>query len=491
MTEVVGAGLALDTSYQRIDSGELLDRIKLPLDFADTKQKLLKGDFINKSEQRRVTHVLCRSSHSVVGSAERPSRFDDIVKRVRGGAWRGATGKSISTVVNVGVGGSDLGPRLATEALAEFCNDSQSIDVHFVSSMDGAQLYSLFKVIDPETTLFILASKSFSTIDTFANIKTIKSWCASVMSHSQWLAHHVIGVSSSAAKMTDYGIPVAHQVTFGEGVGGRFSLWSAIGLPIALKCGLSVFKKMLEGARAMDKHFLEAPDTENLPLLMALYGIYNRSELGINNLVILPYDGRLAMLPDYLQQLDMESNGKQVTADGNALDIPTGPIVWGGFGPNGQHAFYQHLHQGYDEFAADFIMVFRRDGIAFSDDVAKNLAEQQQLAVANCLAHRQLMFNGSPNGRSSREHYVGGHPSNLIVIDELSPEKFGALIAAYEHKIFVQGVYWGLNSFDQPGVEKGKKIAVKLMEALTDSNVSEEFDQSTSRMIKKFNELCG
>ncbi|MDV6328063.1 glucose-6-phosphate isomerase [Idiomarina sp. Sol25] len=483
-----GPYLALDTSYQKLTANELRKQAskRLPESFYDVRQQLSRGEYKNVSEDRPVTHVLSRSIHAVAKQSNRKTRFVDVVQKLRSGRWLGSTGKPITDVVNIGVGGSDLGPQMGSFALKEFADDAalHDLQVHFVSSMDGGQLYAVLPIVDPETTLFIISSKSFSTIDTFANVDTVRRWIEPALSQEQWLDKHVIGVSANAQAMTDYGIPPAQQFTFGEGVGGRFSLWSAIGLSIALTTGVRPFERMLEGAKAMDEHFFTAPAEDNLPMLLALYGVYNREELGINNLAILPYDGRLRMLPNYLQQLDMESNGKQSTADNKAIDYPTGPIIWGGFGPNGQHAFFQHLHQGYDQFTADFVTVLKREAPGFEPAVQEGLAEQQRLAVANCLAHRRLLWEGSENTESPRDHYPGGHPSNLLIMDELTPESFGALLAAYEHKVFTQGIIWGLNSFDQPGVEKGKKIAVDVLRVL-DGDSKESFDQSTDAVIKR------
>ncbi|MGM0906933.1 MAG: glucose-6-phosphate isomerase [Pseudomonadota bacterium] len=483
-----GPYLALDVHYQKLSVSELIEAVgeRLPERFEEYRQQLCRGEYHNKSENRPVTHVLSRSIHAVAKQSNRKTRFVGTVQKLRSGRWLGATGKPITDVVNIGVGGSDLGPQMGAFALREFANDAalHGLQVHFVSSMDGGQLYAVLPIVDPETTLFIISSKSFSTVDTFANVDTVRQWIKPALTESQWLESHVIGVSANAQAMTDYGIPPAQQFTFAEGVGGRFSLWSAIGLSIALTTGVRPFERMLEGARAMDEHFLNAPLEENLPVLLALYGVYNREQLGINNLAILPYDGRLRMLPNYLQQLDMESNGKQVTADNEAIDYPTSPVIWGGFGPNGQHAFFQHLHQGYDEFTADFVVVLKREAPGFSDATREGLAEQQRLAVANCLAHRRLMWEGSENEDSPRDNYPGGHSSNLLIMDELTPESFGSLIAAYEHKVFTQGVIWNLNSFDQPGVEKGKKIAMDVLRVLGGES-DESFDQSTDAVIQR------
>lgn len=489
MLNILAPYIHLDTSYQKLDTSSLFETYadRLPYVLYNRIQELVTGRFYTSiAHNYPITHTYCRSAHAVVSSNRRKSRFVEVVQQLRSGRWKGATGKPITDVVNIGVGGSDLGPQIGAFALREFADDHvlHNLRVHFVSSMDGGQLYAVLPIVDPETTLFIISSKSFSTEDTFANVETVRCWIKSDLTQEQWLGQHVIGISSNANAMTKYGIPPAQQFTFGVGVGGRFSMWSSIGLSIALTIGVRSFERMLKGAQQMDKHFAEAPFEKNLPVLLALYGVYNREQLGINNLAILPYDGRLRMLPIYLQQLDMESNGKQSTADNKAIDYPTGPIIWGGFGPNGQHAFFQHLHQGYDEFTADFVAVLKREAPGFEKAVQDGLAEQQRLAVANCLAHRRLMWEGSENKASPRDHYPGGHPSNLLIMDELTPESFGALIAAYEHKVFTQGIIWNLNSFDQPGVEKGKKIAMDVLSVL-DGESDESFDESTDAIIQR------
>ncbi|WP_258807311.1 glucose-6-phosphate isomerase [Pseudidiomarina sp. CB1] len=474
--------LNLDYTFQGLDADaiEAFAAKRLPKNFGHLREQLLQGEYDNPSEGRKVTHVLNRSRHSVVAAAGGRNRFSEVVRLLRSGKWLGATGKPITDVVNIGVGGSDLGPMMGSFALKEFADDNveHQLDVHFVSSMDGGQLYAVLPIVDPETTLFIIASKSFSTIDTLANVDTVKRWIKPQLDEKQWLAQHVIGVSSNNKAMTDFGIPAAQQLSFADSVGGRYSLWSAIGLPIALSIGANQFAKMLEGAHAMDEHFGSAPLLENIPLLMAVLGVYNREERGLNNVAVLPYDGRLRYLPSYLQQLDMESNGKQQDRDGKRIDYPTGPIIWGGFGPNGQHAFFQHLHQGYDDFAADFVAVLHRKAPGFNPDVQEGLRQQQTLSVANCLAHRRLMWFGDG------ESYPGLHPSNLLFVDELTPQSFGALIAAYEHKVFAQGVIWNINSFDQPGVELGKKVAKEVL-AVIKGTSHESFDDSTQSMIQR------
>ena len=477
--------LNLDTTYQGVDIDALRDFAdkRLPENFDKLRTQLMRGEFYNATEARHVSHCLNRSIHNVVTAGNGKNRFCTIVRELRAGKWLGATGKPITDVVNIGVGGSDLGPMMGSFALKEFADDNSlhHLSVHFVSSMDGGQLYAVLPITDPETTLFVIASKSFGTIDTLANVDTVRRWVEPTLTQEQWLSRHVIGVSANNQAMTDFGIPPAQQLSFAESVGGRFSLWSAIGLPIALTIGSNQFGRMLEGAKAMDDHFAKAPLEKNIPLQMALLGVYNREVREINNLAVLPYDGRLRYLPNYLQQLDMESNGKQCDFVGNTIDYPTGPIIWGGFGPNGQHAFFQHLHQGYDKFCADFIAVLKRAAPDFEPRVQEGLAEQQRLAVANCLAHRRLMWFGAENGEA-RNHYIGNHPSNLLFVDELTPQSFGALIAAYEHKVFTQGVIWNLNSFDQPGVEKGKKLAAEILDVL-DDKAAAEFDVSTDAVV--------
>jgi len=476
--------LSLDDSYLFDDVHGWRAQRLTEIDLKPAKQQLVIGEYKNVTEGRKVTHTLCRSRAAIEALQQPTHSFTAIVNKIRSGQWLGVTGKPITDVVNIGVGGSDLGPQMASFALKEFDDESSSsaVDVHFVSSMDGGQLYAVLPIVDPETTLFVIASKSFGTIDTFANVDTVKCWVNHAMSASAWLEHHVIGVSSNKDKMTAYGIPEHHQLSFDEGVGGRFSLWSTIGLSIAVSIGMAPFCKMLAGALAVDEHFLTVPDNDNVPVRLALNGVYLRQQKGINNLAILPYDGRLRMLPSYLQQLDMESNGKQATRDNKSLHQPTGPILWGGFGPNGQHAFYQHLHQGYDDFAADFVLVLNRSATRFSPQVAASLQQQQRLSVANCLAHRRLLWWGDKSVESPRDNYPGSHASNLLLLDELTPESFGALIAVYEHKIFIQGLLWDVNSFDQPGVEKGKKYALSVLDALSD-NQSEDFDDVTNALI--------
>jgi len=480
--------LNLDYSFQGLSPDELSEYAekKLPKNFNKLRQQLLNGEFENKTENRKVSHCLNRSIHNVVKAGNGKNRFTEIVRQLRSGQWLGATGKVITDVVNIGVGGSDLGPMMGSFALKEFADDNSlhSLHTHFVSSMDGGQLYAVLPIIDPETTVFIIASKSFGTIDTLANVNTVKAWKKSKLTEQQWLQRHVIGVSANNQAMTDFGIPPAQQLSFADSVGGRFSLWSAIGLPIALTVGANQFSKMLDGAKAMDDHFDNASLLDNIPMMLALIGVYNREVRNINNLAILPYDGRLRYLPSYMQQLDMESNGKQATHDNQKLMTPTGPIIWGGYGPNGQHAFFQHLHQGWDSFTADFIAVLHRQAPNFTDDVQRSLREQQRLAVSNCLAHRKLMWEGIQSPQDPSNAYVGGHPTNLLYVDELTPQSFGALIAAYEHKVFTQGVIWGINSFDQPGVEKGKKCAVEILEVI-DGNAETSFDSSTDSIIKR------
>lgn len=486
--------LNLDYSYQGLTDEQLraYAQQKLPANFTALKQQLVTGEFENKTEQRKVTHVLNRSIHNVVKAANGKNRFVEIVRLLRSGNWLGATGKPITDVVNIGVGGSDLGPMMGAFALHEFADDYSlhTLHTHFVSSMDGGQLYAVLPIVDPETTLFIIASKSFSTVDTLANVQTVKEWIKPVLSEADWLQHHVIGVSSNNQAMKEFGIPPNQQLSFADSVGGRFSIWSAIGLPIALSIGSNQFSKMLEGAQAIDEHFAQIDDiTQNIPVMLALLGVYNREERGINNLAILPYDGRLRYLPNYMQQLDMESNGKQATHDNQPLTTPTGPIIWGAYGPNGQHAFFQHLHQGWDSFTADFIAVLHRAAPGFTPPVQDALREQQRLAVSNCLAHRKLMWEGfravGPDGQEDpRNTYTGQHPTNLLYVDELTPQSFGALIAVYEHKVFTQGVIWGINSFDQPGVEKGKNCAKDIL-AVIDGVKSQSFDASTDRIIRR------
>jgi glucose-6-phosphate isomerase len=404
--------------------------------------------------------------------------------------WRGFSGRAITDVVNIGVGGSDLGPFMACQALNEFVpEEAARLHVHFVSSIDGTQLSDLLGTLRPETTLFIISSKSFTTIDTLSNAHTALQWMLKAVNNQELIvAHHFIGISTQPQKMLAWGIPENNQILFWEWVGGRFSLWSGIGLPIALKVGMANFEAMLAGAHFMDNEFSQKPLAQNLPVLLGLVGVWNATFLDIRAHSVLPYDGRLKYFPSYLSQLEMESNGKSVDKQGVSLDYATCPVLWGEVGPNAQHAFYQLLHQGTQVVSCDFIAPIKRyTGGVYSAEAQRSLQSQHQLALANCLAQSRVLMLGDASTDSDAntpnfKRYRGNQPSTTLLLDELSPYTLGALVALYEHKVFVMSVIWDINPFDQWGVELGKKIADKMTSALA---MQEEvaFDASTMHLL--------
>ena len=497
--------LVLDFSKHRIDQ-TVLDNL---VQFAETKKlahwikQLFSTQPINYTEQRAAMHWalrlpeqhaehngLCNQVHAQL------QRMFNLVEKIHAGQCRGATGEAIQDVVNIGVGGSDLGPLMVTQALSDFKQaTTKPLNVHFVSTIDGSQLSDLLHQLRPETTLFIISSKSFGTIDTLSNAQTARSWLEKAFgSHSQLLKHHFIGVSTKPEKMTEWGIAPENQFLLWDWVGGRYSLWSCIGLPIALTIGVEGFKQLLAGAHAMDQHFQNAPLDQNIPVLMGLLGVWNNNFLDIQTHAVLPYDGRLKYFAAYLQQLEMESNGKSIQRSGEQVSLNTCPIVWGEVGPNAQHAFYQLLHQGTHSVSCDFIAPVQRYNANHFTYVenAEALVEQHHLALSNCLAQSRLLAFGNqalaPAERSSLpsyQQYVGNQPSSSILLEELNPYSLGMLIAMYEHKVFVQSVLWNINPFDQWGVEKGKQIANQLLPILNgEVQDLSSLDGSTQGLIK-------
>lgn len=463
------------------------------------------GEEVNSSEQRPALHTALRlprqaelrlAGRDVVADIHASlDRATHLVERIRSGIWRGFSGKAITDVVNIGVGGSDLGPLMATTALDEWA-DSE-IRVHFVSNMDGTQLGSLLARLDPETTLFIISSKSFGTVDTLSNAKTALAWLLSTgASQTAILRRHFIGISANLDKVSAWGIHPEHQLSLWEWVGGRFSMWSAIGLAVAIRIGMPRFKEMLAGAHAMDEHFRQADFADNLPVLLGLIGVWNSTFLQINAHTVLPYDGRLCYLPSYLTQLEMESNGKSVTQAGQVIDYPTSPILWGEIGSNAQHAFYQLLHQGTQRVSCDFIACTRYYDNASDAPNARALRQQHALSLANCLAQSRVLAFGNhavsgplkaqknpTETQTSHQadlicpldkfkRYRGNQPSTTILLDELTPSSFGALIALYEHKVFVMASIWDINPFDQWGVEMGKQVANEVFAELISADTS-------------------
>ena len=492
------ANLLLDISRQRLDTQVFQELLELAHErnLKPAIDALLRGDVVNPTENRPALHSALRMPKTtklivdgddlVIGVQATLDRMQTFVDKLHAGQWRGYSGRAITDVVNIGVGGSDLGPLMVCEALHEFKPEAaNAINVHFVSSMDGSQLSNLLVELNPENTLFVLASKSFGTLDTLANASTALDWLEqrSGLDRQLLSRQHVIGVTASPEKAVEWGIAEEHILQFWDWTGGRYSLWSGIGLPIALTIGMQGFRDLLSGAHAMDEHFAQTPFECNLPVLLALVGIWNINFQDIHAHAILPYDGRLAHLPAYLEQLEMESNGKSVKHDGQPSENRTCPILWGEIGPNAQHAFYQLLHQGTEAVMSDFIVPARR-----YEGREAGLLEQHQLALANCLAQARVLALGDAalaeeTERPPWQRYAGNQPSSVILMETLNPGSLGSLIALYEHKVYVQAVIWGINPFDQWGVELGKKVANDLIEALHGEGKG-DYDSATRGLLK-------
>lgn len=504
-------GIYFDYSKQCLD-----DEVKIALlELAQQSQLPAKieamfiGEKVNVSEQRAALHTALRlpksaqllvEGNEVVGQIHASlEQAAYLVERIRKGIWRGFSGKAITDVVNIGVGGSDLGPLMAATALDEWADSD--IRVHFVSNMDGTQLGSILAQLNPETSLFIVSSKSFGTIDTLSNAKTALAWLLTTKANRETILHrHFIGISANLEKVTAWGIHPEHQLPLWDWVGGRFSMWSAIGLAVAIRIGMPQFYELLAGAHTMDEHFRTADFANNLPVLLGLIGVWNSTFLHINAHTVLPYDGRLCYLPSYLTQLEMESNGKSVTLAGEVIHYATSPVLWGEIGSNAQHAFYQLLHQGTQRVSCDFIACVHH---YVEDEHGHNLRHQHDLSLANCLAQSRVLAFGN-QAVSVAEHavvcdldkfkrYRGNQPSTTMLLDELTPASLGALIALYEHKVYVMASIWDINPFDQWGVEMGKQVANDVFAELSvlhggaserESNGSiVQFDASTQALL--------
>ncbi|SHM04066.1 glucose-6-phosphate isomerase [Vreelandella subglaciescola] len=485
----------VDASKQRLTPRtlELLSQWATSCHWEEKRQALFSGKPMNASEGRAALHMAARwpletqapagMATAVAECQAQQRKLAGLVDKLHAGRWCGATGQPIADVLHIGVGGSDLGPKLINEALGDV-PAYRRIRVHYVSTMDGAQLIPLMEELNPAATLVVLASKSFTTADTRFNVQTALAWLSEALEveKSALYRSQLIGISAKPDKMREFGIPEAHQLTFLNTIGGRFSVWSAIGISVAMALGMPVFERLQAGAHAMDRHFMDAPFTDNLPALLGSIGAWNTQFLDISSHVVLPYDGRLKSFTPYVQQVEMESNGKSVSAAGQSVQHATSPIVWGDLGPNAQHAFYQLLHQGCHTVSADFIAVARHD-VTASAGVTDALREQQALTLANCLAQSQLMALGDaaiPAGLRGKipPGYRGNHPSTTIVLETLDAWSLGALMAMYEHKVFVQAVLWGLNPFDQPGVELGKKLATGLHQKFVDGPQEQGVDDT-------------
>ncbi|MFZ6692216.1 glucose-6-phosphate isomerase [Undibacterium sp. SXout20W] len=499
-------GLLIDYSKQRIDQPTLDSLLALARlsKVAGWRDRMFAGEKINISEDRAVLHTALRNmDFKPFPNAENDvmpqvravrKQMRDIVERVRSGLWRGFKGDAIQNIVNIGIGGSDLGPKLATRALSAM--QHPNLNFYYVSNLDSAHLAPLLEDLDPRTTLFIVASKTFTTQETSINAHTARTWLMAAAMEEWAVSKHFIAVTSSPEKAHEFGIPDDNILTIWDWVGGRYSLWSAVGLSVALAIGMSGFERMLQGAETMDKHFCSTPLEHNLPVLMALISVWNTNFLGAETTAILPYNESIRHLPAFLQQLEMESNGKAVGRNGEPLTCRANPIVWGEIGVNGQHAFFQLLHQGGWLIPCDFL-------VAASSD--HPLPGHQAPLLANCLAQSAALAFGKTEAQAREElklaglneaqiaallpHkvFAGNQPSTTILMPSLDPFQLGMLLALYEHKVFVQGVIWGINSFDQWGVELGKQLANRLLPAiLGNQDYDANLDPSTSGLIAYF-----
>jgi glucose-6-phosphate isomerase len=499
--------LLLDYSKNRI-TAETMDKLidlARAADVEGWRERMFAGEKINATEGRAVLHVALRADASekimvdgrnvvpdVRAVLDKMRVFSDAV---RGGAWTGHTGKSITDVVNIGIGGSDLGPVMVAEALKPY--QQPGLGVHFVSNVDGTHIAETVKRLDPETTLFIVASKTFTTQETLTNAKSARAWLVDALGEGA-VAKHFVALSTNTEEVTAFGIDPANMFEFWDWVGGRFSLWSAIGLPIAIAIGMDRFLELHAGARAMDRHFRAAPLAENLPVILAMIGVWNSNFLGAGTYAVLPYDQYLHRLPAYLQQADMESNGKYVTRDGARVDYATGPVLFGEPGTNGQHSFYQLIHQSTRLVPCDFIAA------ASSHNP---IGEHHPIFLSNFFAQTEALMKGKTEAEARAEltaqglsadalaallpHKVfdGNRPTNSILVKTFDPHTLGMLIALYEHKIFVQGVVWQVNSFDQWGVELGKQLAKQILPELAGPAQVSDHDASTNGLINTYKAL--
>ena len=494
--------LVVDYSKNHVDveTMQLLAKLARTLGVEAYRDRMFAGEPINSTEGRAVLHTALRNRSGqpvmvqgrdvmpdVRSALDHMRAFSDVV---RSGAWTGHTGAGITDVVNIGIGGSDLGPAMATAALEPYSTEGPRL--HFVSNVDGAHLGQTLRRLDPRTTLFIVASKTFTTQETMINARTARDWLLAAAHDESHVARHFVAVSTNETEVRRFGIAPEQMFVFWDWVGGRYSLWSSIGLPVAIAVGFSRFEEMLEGAFAMDEHFRTAPVEQNIPMTLGLVGVWYASVLGLDTHAVLPYEQLLHRLPAYLQQLDMESNGKGVDRNGHELSLASGPIVWGEPGTNGQHAFFQLLHQGTRRVTCDFLV-----GLESPYPVG----EHHRLLLANCLAQTEALMMGKGEDAVRAElaaqglsgpalealvpHKVfpGNRPSTTIVYRRLDPRTLGMLLAMYEHKVFTMGALWGVNSFDQWGVELGKQLAKRVDADLQAPTSATEHDSSTNALI--------
>ncbi len=500
--------LLLDYSKNRITSQtiELLLELARSAGLEKKRAEMFNGDAINFTEHRSVLHTALRRppGYSLeIDGLEISEEIADVLhqmqaccERVISGAWKGYTGHTMTDIVNIGIGGSDLGPCMVTEALRPFAHGG--LQVHFVSNIDGTHISETLKKLNPETTLFIIASKTFTTQETLTNAMSAREWFLTHAVDESHISSHFIAVSTNREKVVEFGIDEANMFRFWDWVGGRYSLWSSIGLSIALYLGFDRFQELLNGAYAMDKHFQHEPFERNIPVLLALLGIWYNNFFGVPSHAVIPYDQYMHRFPAYLQQLDMESNGKRVNREGTSVEYATGPVIWGEPGTNSQHAFFQLLHQGANFIPADFIVPLKTQN---------PIGEHHDILLANCFAQTEALMKGKNDQEVRREletagcdqselnallpHKVfpGNRPTNTILLNEVNPFTLGSLIAMYEHKVFVQGIIWDVNSFDQWGVELGKQLAKTIFPELQGNETVTAHDASTNALINTYREF--
>ncbi len=491
------AGLYADFSKQRVTQRTLDLLVALANERALSQRivAMFNGERINLTENRAVLHVALRAPKGTVikvddadvvpGVHQVLDRMSDFSERVRSGAWKGHTGKRIKNVVNIGIGGSDLGPVMAYEALRAFTQ--RDLTFRFVSNVDGTDLAEATRDLDPTETLFIVASKTFTTQETMMNASSARAWALATLKDQAAVAKHFVAVSTNEAEVRKFGIDPANMFGFWDWVGGRYSMESAIGLSTMLAIGPAAFRELLAGFHAMDEHYRTAPFERNLPVLMGLIGVWNSDFLGAHTVAVLPYDQYLKRFPAYLQQLTMESNGKRVTLGGLDVQVGTGPIYWGEPGTNGQHSFYQLIHQGTRLVPCDFIGFCKTHNRLGShhDTLMANLFAQGE-ALAFGKGAETLKNEGVPSNLIPHKTFPGNRPSTTILADELTPRTLGALVSLYEHLVFTQSVIWDINAFDQWGVELGKVLAKKIGAELEAKEERLEHDSSTTALIKRY-----
>jgi len=501
-------GVLVDYSKNIIteDTLKLLLRLTDDVGLRDALNKMFNGERINETEDRAVLHTalrnrinipVCVNDKNVMPEVNAVlSKMKDFSEKIISGEWKGFTDKKITDIVNIGIGGSDLGPVMVTECLRPYAKDG--LEVHFVSNVDGTHITETLKRLNPETTLFLIASKTFTTQETMTNAFEAREWFLKCAKDHAYVAKHFVALSTNIEKVEEFGIDKDNMFVFWDWVGGRYSLWSAIGLSIACYIGYENYAELLQGAFEMDSHFRETPFERNIPVILALIGIWYNNFFGAQTEVILPYDQYMHRFPAYFQQGNMESNGKSVDRNGNKVNYQTGPIIWGEPGTNGQHAFYQLIHQGTKMIPADFL----------APAISHNrIGEHHNILLSNFFAQTEALLNGKTkeevteelkrDGRSDDEirklypHKVfeGNRPTNSILFNKLTPRALGSLIVMYEHKIFVQGVIWNIFSFDQWGVELGKQLAKKILPELGDDKQVDSHDSSTNGLINTFKEM--